>query len=161
MVMSLGIAAMTGCGGGSSSTSSSTNAAKEITNPCRARAARLTGTRSARIVQGDSSPYSASVIGPVRNAWSASVGGRSTTVYAGGRGYGHPDEGTFLITRQGASPRTDFVYVSQAGGLKITKAPVGCQVIGWAQKRGNLQFTSTNGVTGTLHLKDDSVTLDG
>jgi hypothetical protein len=160
---SLGIVALTGCGGASTSTSasSSTDAATKTANPCRTRAARLTGTKPARIIPGDTSPYPGAVIGPVRNAWAARVGDRATTVYAGGQGYGDPDRGKFLITREGSSPKTNSVYVSQAGALKITKAPVGCRVIGWAQKRGNLQFTSTNGVTGTLHLKDDSVTLDG
>jgi hypothetical protein len=51
------------------------------------------------------------------------------------------------------------VKVPGAGALEITKAPLGRKVEVWAQKRGNLHFTSKNGIDGTLHLKDDSITL--
>ncbi len=56
--------------------------------------------------------------------------------------------------------RAKTVKVPRAGTLKITKAPLGRSVESWAQRRGNIQFTSKNGVTGTLHLKDDTVTLN-
>lgn len=161
VVAAIAVAVVAGCGGGTSSTSSiSPNAAKKPTNPCRNRAVRSTGTRPARIIPGGNSPYPEAVIGPVRNAWTVSVGDRSTTVYAGGQGYRNPKKGRFLIAREGASPKTDSVDVSLAGVLKITRAPVGCDVIGWAQKRGVLHFTSTNGVTGILDLKGDSVAID-
>jgi hypothetical protein len=165
VLVAASLVACLGCG--SSSTQSSTtgseatlNKASGSTNACRTRAARLTGTKPARIISGNSSPYGEAVIGPVRNAWAASVGDRSTTVYAGGQGYSKPDQGKFLIARTGSAPKIDAVSVSRAGALKIVKAPVGCAAVGWAQKRGDLQFTSTNGVAGTLHLEDDSVTID-
>jgi hypothetical protein len=53
----------------------------------------------------------------------------------------------------------EVVNVSGAGALKITRAPLGTEVIGWAQRRGDLQFTSVSGIGGTLHLRDDSVDL--
>ena len=46
-----------------------------------------------------------------------------------------------------------------AGALKITDAPRGLKAAR-APGRAELRFTSKNGVTGTLHLRDDTVTLD-
>jgi hypothetical protein len=112
------------------------------------------------MLPGDSAPYGGAVIGPVRNGWVAEAGQMSTTVYAGGQGYGHTDEGLFLISRQGQAPRTDRIPVPQAGAIKITSAPLGRKVVSSAQKNGKIHFTSTNGVTGTLSLGDDTVTLD-
>jgi len=84
----------------------------------------------------------------------------STTVYAGGQGYGHTDQGLFLISRQGQAPRTDRIPVPQAGAIKITSAPLGRKVVASAQESGKIHFTSTNGVSGSLSLGDDTVTLD-
>jgi hypothetical protein len=33
-------------------------------------------------------------------------------------------------------------------------------VVRWAQKRGNIEFNGANGITGTLHLADDTVTVN-
>ena len=50
--------------------------------------------------------------------------------------------------------------VPGAGALRITDAPLGREVARWAPRQAELRFTSRNGITGTLDLKDDSVTLD-
>jgi hypothetical protein len=53
-----------------------------------------------------------------------------------------------------------MINVPGAGALRITRAPLGRSVQTWAQKRGKLRFTSEHGITGTLHLEDDTVTVD-
>ena len=58
------------------------------------------------------------------------------------------------------SQKIDYVKVPGAGPVKITKAPLGPGTEVWAQKHGNFEFTSKNGITGTLHLKDDTVTVN-
>lgn len=116
-----------------------------------------------RMLGRDSSPLSESVIGPVRNGWIAGDHRTQTIVWAGAGGYGHQNLGRFAILRDGyinVSQTLDTVDVKGAGALKITKAPLGRKAMTWAQRRGNFKFTSTNGLTGTLHLKDDTVTLN-
>lgn len=146
----IGVAvAVAGCGATQSSTPSSTTASHEVAvKPCRS---------PAHIITGDRSPYPGAVIGPVHNAWVAG----DTTVWAGGQGYKDPNKGKFLIIRNGMAPHADSIYVDRAGALKIIKAPLGCAGSAIAaQRHANLEFTSTNGVTGTLYLSDDTVTLD-
>jgi hypothetical protein len=53
----------------------------------------------------------------------------------------------------------DVVDVRGAGALRITRAPTGTRAASWAQRRGNIHFIGETGLTGTLHLKDDTVTL--
>ena len=50
--------------------------------------------------------------------------------------------------------------VPGTGAVRITHAPLGRSAETWAQKRGDIEFKSMRGITGTLHLKDDTVTLD-
>jgi hypothetical protein len=104
--------------------------------------------------------FSEMVIGPVRNGWLAGDSRSETIVLAGGQGYSDPNKGGFLIVRSGARPHNRGIPVDRAGAIKIINAPLGCTVAGWAQRRGNLEFTSTNGVTGTLHLRNDKVSLN-
>jgi hypothetical protein len=146
-----------GCGGGSQGTGPN----KQAADPCRSReAARKAGIEPARMLPSYSFPYSEAVMGPVRNGWVAGDRRGHTVVYAGGQGYADPDKGKFLILRHGRpGPHDRSILVDRAGAIKITKAPLGCTVATWAQRRGNLEFTSTNGVSGTLHLKNDKVTL--
>jgi hypothetical protein len=144
---------MSGCGGGNSTDTGSEQAATKNHHPHQQR------LKPARMLPPDSSPYGEAIIGPVRNGWVAE--GRTTTiVYAGGQGYSHPEQGKFLIHRDGFGPRTDSIYVDRAGAIKITKAPLGRKALGPAQRHGEIEFTSSNGVSGTLHLKDDTVTLN-
>ena len=53
------------------------------------------------------------------------------------------------------------VKIPGCGPVRITEAPLGAKVRHWAQRRGNLRFKcKKSGATGTLHLKDVTVTLD-
>src|SRR6476620_7812833 len=116
LVASAVVIGIAGCGATQSSTSSSSTTAsqEEAAKPCRHPAHIITGDRH--------SPFPGAVIGPVHNAWVAG----NTTVWAGGQGYNHPNNGKFLIIRNGMAPHADSIYVNRAGALKITKAPPGC-----------------------------------
>jgi hypothetical protein len=101
---------------------------------------------------------------PLRNFWSVGNHGRQTIVCAGGAGTSYPPSlGRFLILRSSYRWGTQdlkYVDVPHSGPVKITKAPLGRDVVKTAQRHGDLEFKGTKGVTGTLHLKDDSITLD-
>jgi hypothetical protein len=47
------------------------------------------------------------------------------------------------------------------GPLRITDAPQGPDVVDSAQGNGEIEFVGRDGIRGTLHLSDDSVTIDG
>jgi len=100
---------------------------------------------------------------PIRNEWVVSDPRRFTAVDAGADPT-DPTMGVFGIFRQNyvwVTQKTDLVKVAGAGALQIPRAPLGQGAVQtWAQRRGNLEFTSKNGVTGTLHLTDDTVTLN-
>lgn len=120
------------------------------------------GTIPAKMLGPDpQTPFSTDVLYPVRNGWEVSDHRRFTGVYAGAAG-NDPSTGAFAIFRQDfvqVTQKLDLVKVAGAGPLKITRAPLGREVRTWAQRRGNLRFTSRNGITGTLHLKGDTVSL--
>jgi hypothetical protein len=99
----------------------------------------------------------------VKNAWLVGDHNRETIVQGGRSADGPPHDGLFAIYRLQLHPfinQTTPVRVPGAGAITITKAPLGRKVVRWAQKRGNIEFTSANGITGTLHLADDTVTVD-
>jgi hypothetical protein len=158
-----------GCGGGTPSSSAPTNqpdtaASKGPANPCDhphtySLAARFETIEPAQINRQAISGFPGNVIGQVRDAWNAGDHHSTTTVLAGVGGYRHGNDGELLILRDGLAPRTNAVFVRDAGPIRITNAPLGCQVVTWAQQRGNLQFTSRRGVSGTLDLSDDTITL--
>jgi hypothetical protein len=104
------------------------------------------------------------VFSPVRNGWRVANRGRSTIVCAGGAGSDAPSmTGRFLILRTNyrwVTQDLSHVDVPSSGALKITGAPLGRDIVTSAQRHGNLAFKGTQGITGVLHLKDDSVTLD-
>jgi hypothetical protein len=52
------------------------------------------------------------------------------------------------------------VKVLGAAPLRITGAPLGRKVETGAQRSGNIRFVGARGVRGTLHLRDDSVSLN-
>jgi hypothetical protein len=101
---------------------------------------------------------------PVKNGWRVGDPQRETIVCAGGAGYNKPrSTGELVVLRtalDSAKQDLDAVYVHGSGPIKITTAPMGHEVVTSAQRHGKIQFTSVNGVTGTLHLSDDTVTLD-
>lgn len=104
------------------------------------------------------------VLWPNNSLWEVTSHTQSTSVEAGGDAQ-HKSNGLFFIIRsyalRSSDPQTtDIVKVAGSGPITITKAPLGRKVVVWAQKRGNLEFKSESGITGTLHLKDDTVTLN-
>ena len=121
-------------------------------------------TYAARIVghgQSQGGPIQPSELWPVTNSWRVSDHKTFTAVYAGADPR-RRDTGRLVVFRQ------DFIHVRQtahdvdvhgSGPLTITGAPTGRKAGTSAQKEGELQFRGANGVTGTLHLSDDSVTL--
>lgn len=103
-----------------------------------------------------------SVLSPNTGGWAVASHARNTYVEAGADA-NHPSDGMFSITRTSYIHGTqsgDVVRVAGSGALTITKAPLGRKIVVSAQKRGNLEFKSRSGITGTLHLKDDTVTLN-
>jgi hypothetical protein len=101
---------------------------------------------------------------PVANEWQ--VGShRSVTYVWAGLARDSRTSGEFVINRERPchpgynAKHHDSVEVPGAGLLRITKAPLGPKVVHWAQRRGELTFVSRSGISGTLHLKDDTVTL--
>jgi hypothetical protein len=99
---------------------------------------------------------------PVRNGWVVSNHRMLTAVYAGANPQ-RPKIGRLVIFRQ------DFIHVTQhtkpldvqgSGALEITRAPQGRGAVQTSsQQHGNLEFRGKNGTTGTLHLRNDTVTL--
>ncbi len=106
----------------------------------------------------------ADVFWPIRSGWYVANRGRSTVVCSGGGGSANPPTlGRFLILRTNdrwVTQDISVVDVPKAGVLKITKAPLGRDVVTSAQRHGDLEFKGTKGITWTLHLKDDSIKLD-
>jgi hypothetical protein len=97
------------------------------------------------------------------NGWRVGDRRTSTIVCAGGAGVGEArSKGEFVILRTNDTRGTqgmNAVYVHGSGPIKITRAPMGPKVVTSAQ-HGDLEFTSAKGITGTLHLGDDTVTLN-
>lgn len=103
-----------------------------------------------------------SIMWPDNGGWRAGSHARATVVEAGGDAR-HKSDGLFSIIRENslkATQTSHLVRVAGTGPVTVTKAPLGPKVVVWAQKRGNIQFTSKSGITGTLHLSDDTVTLN-
>jgi hypothetical protein len=97
------------------------------------------------------------------NEWNTGTHRLVTTV-AAGRDFRDSANGLLAISRdrpcRPGFTRTHDVRVQGAGPLKITKAPLGPKVVHWAQKHGNIEFNCKSGITGTLHLSDDTMTLN-
>jgi hypothetical protein len=98
----------------------------------------------------------------VVNGWQISNHRHYTTVEAGGD-VPHRRLGVLGIFRQDwihGTEKSHLVKVPGAGRVKITKAPLGRgRVQTWAQEQGSIRFVGKLGVRGTLHLKNDTVTI--
>jgi hypothetical protein len=160
--------AVAGCGGGgdgSNTTLQHASAPVHSTTQSRDPSGMI---GRAQMVGSPDTGVQSSTMARVTNGWAAHTDHRQTLVAAGveARTF-HPHRlttGLFSISRLRLHPfdqSGDLVEVPGAGTLTITKAPLGHgRVALSAQKRGNIEFTSTNGITGTLHLSDDTVTLN-
>jgi hypothetical protein len=123
----------------------------------------LPRTEPARIVRDPDPAFNEYVMNPIKNGWAVSSHRRFTFVFAGG------DElstrGRFVIWHElyhchHLRSWGDLVNVRDAEWVKIVEAPLGRDVVHWAQRRGKLHFTSKVGPGGVLDLRDNSVTLD-
>jgi hypothetical protein len=107
-------------------------------------------------------PVQPAELWPVTNGWQISDHRRFTAVYAGA----NPERrstGRLVIFRQNfihVTQNSDRVDVPGAGPLTITSAPRGKAAQTEAQRDGTIAFEGANGVTGTLHLSDDSVSVN-
>ncbi len=125
---------------------------------------KMQHTYAARIVGHGASqggPIQPAELWPVTNSWRVSDHKNFTAVYAGANP-DHHGTGRLVVFRQ------DFVHVKQnardvdvqgSGPVTITSAPTGRDVGTSAQKTGEIQFRGANGVTGTLHLSNDAVSV--
>ena len=105
--------------------------------------------------------FSSDQLWPLVNAWGAETRRRLTAVQAGADP-DNPSAGVLGIFRQ------SFVHVRQtqtlvrvpgAGPLEITGAPTGGGAKRSAQRRGMIAFEGRDGVTGTLDLANDSLSV--
>jgi hypothetical protein len=124
---------------------------------------RMPNPFPAELLRADPGSYfSSELIHPLTNAWRAASHSKMTAVDAGGEDRDSAN-GVFGIFRENyrfTSQKENIVRVVGSGPVTITKAPEGRgKVQTWAQRRGDLHFTSTSGVTGVLHLKNDTVTV--
>jgi hypothetical protein len=117
----------------------------------------------AKIVPDPDPVVPADVLNPIVNGWRAGDRRGITLVEAGLAGDDPSGTtGRFVILRERERPfaqNMDLVDVRGSGKLRITAAPTGLRAAYSAQRRGKIEFTSQGGVTGTLDLRHDRVTL--
>jgi hypothetical protein len=104
------------------------------------------------------------VLQPIVNGWRAGDHRGITLVEAGLAGDdASGTTGRFVVFREREQPfaqNVDVVDVPGAGALRIREAPTGSRVGHRAQRYGEIEFAGEKGVTGTLHLAHDRITLD-
>jgi hypothetical protein len=117
----------------------------------------------ATIVPDPDPVASPDVLQPIVNGWRAGDHRGITLVEAGLAGDDPSGtKGRFVVFRERERPfaqNIDLVDVRDSGALRITRAPTGKRAGRSAQRDGEIEFTSERGVTGTLHLADDTVTV--
>jgi hypothetical protein len=117
----------------------------------------------AKIVPDPDPVVPADVLNPIVNGWRAGDRRGITLVEAGLAGNDPSGtKGRFVIFRERERPfaqNVDLVDVRGSGKLRITGAPTGRRAARSAQRRGKIEFASKRGVTGTLDLRHDRVTL--
>lgn len=122
----------------------------------------LTASIPAQIDPRPQTFISSAVQSPVTNAWRAGSHADFTEISAGSLA-GDRSTGALVIFRHDyltATQDVNVVEVDGSGPLRITDAPLGHGVEESAQNDGGINFAGSGGVRGTLHLSDDSVTLD-
>jgi hypothetical protein len=117
----------------------------------------------AKIVPDPDPVVPADVLNPIANGWRAGDH-RGITLVEAGRAGDDPSgtTGRFVIFRERERPFAQNVHVVDvrgSGTLRITGAPTGPRAPRSAQRRGKIEFTSKRGLTGTLDLRHDRVTL--
>jgi hypothetical protein len=145
-----------GCGGGGDDTT----VVKDVKLQTHRPSGHPFNTVAAQMVSSPDPAVSEMDMPRITNGWTVEDHHQTTSVIAGA---GNPPEttGLFAVYRLRVKPfkdGTDLVEVPGAGPLTITKAPLGGKVAHSAQQHGDIEFTSKNGVTGVLHLSDDTVT---
>jgi hypothetical protein len=129
----------------------------------RARYKLLPRAEPAKIVPDPDPVVPADVLNPIVNGWRA--GDRRGIILVEAGLAGDDPSGTtgrFVIFRERERPFAQDVHlvdVPGSGELRITGAPTGLRAARSAQRRGKIEFTSERGVTGTLDLQHDRVTL--
>jgi hypothetical protein len=139
---------------------------KQLT-PAEARRKRWEVNGEIAKIGGGLGYTSSSVMWPQTNAWGVCDPHDCTDVTAGAVAH-HRSIGWFQVSRYKRPTGTashlpgGSVKIPGCGPVKIIDAPLGHKVMTWAQRRGNLRFAcKATGATGTLHLRDVTVTLDG
>jgi hypothetical protein len=97
----------------------------------------------------------------VVNGWVAGDCHGRTYVYAGSAGWKN-SMGLADIVHFGRGSKQlpgGFIAVPDSGPLRITRAPLGPKVVTSAQRRGEFEFTSKRGISGTIHLRDATAAL--
>ena len=96
-----------------------------------------------------------------RNGW-GTADGKTTVLVSAGASRADPSDGLFVIVRQtqAGGQSQNNVTVAGSGAVWISSAPLGAGVETSAQT-GDLSFDSDSGMTGVLHLSDDTVTITG
>jgi hypothetical protein len=128
---------------------------------------RINGSTMAKTIpaQIDARPHgftSTDQVRPVVNAWRVSSAQNLTEVDAGATA-GDRSVGAFVIFRHdfsNADQDVNLVKVIGSGPLRITGAPRGPGAEESGQQKGVIDFVGQAGVSGALHLSDDTVTLD-
>ena len=137
---------------------------KRAPRRARPRYRLLPRIEPARIVPDPDPLLPADVLDPIINGWRAGDHRGITFVEAGLAGDDPSGtNGRFVVFRERERPfaqGVDIVDVRGAGALRITRAPTGRRGAHSARRRGDIEFAGERGITGTLHLQDDTVTLD-
>jgi hypothetical protein len=104
---------------------------------------------------------SSDLVQPVVNAWRTSSRRQLTQVDAGALATDHSIGVLAVFRHQFTKARqsSDLVKVIGSGPLRITHAPQGHGVEAAAQRTGDIGFVGARGVRGTLHLRNDTISL--
>ena len=154
-----GLAAVAGaglaaCGGG---TGSSTGGGGALSSPASGTAHAIPG----QIDRNPQGFFPPAVLRPV-NAWRTSDRNRFVEVDAGtlaeNRAVGVV--GIFRGKAAGSKQAANLLKVLGSGPLRIVSAPLGAKAEAIAGGRsGTIRFVGARGVQGTLHLRNDEITL--